>query len=104
MLRLKNIKDDGKELIRASKDAIFHAILGALDCQHWSSQTNAATTLHTLFGLRHSFENTFVAKEFQPTILEGLPHILRLLMHDRSYRTVGGAAALLALSESGMFY
>ncbi|KAG2031127.1 armadillo-type protein [Suillus americanus] len=92
---------DGKELIKESKLAIFHAIVAALDNQKWASQMNAAMALHTLFGIRHSSGRTFVTHEFRSVILEGLPHILKLLVHDRSYRVVGGAAALFALSEDG---
>ncbi|KAG1807161.1 uncharacterized protein BJ212DRAFT_768474 [Suillus subaureus] len=92
---------DGKELIKESKIAIFRAIVVALDNQKWDSQMNAAIALHTLFGIRHSSERTFVTHEFQSVILEGLPRILKLLVHDRSYRVVGGAAALFALSEDG---
>ncbi|OAX37717.1 ARM repeat-containing protein [Rhizopogon vinicolor AM-OR11-026] len=87
---------DGKDLIRESKGAIFHSILGALDCHNWSSQKDAATVLHILFSNGHS---SFVAEEFQSAILDGLPDILKLLVHDRSYRIVGGATALLALCE-----
>ncbi|KAG2344580.1 hypothetical protein BDR05DRAFT_166926 [Suillus weaverae] len=90
---------DGKELIKESKRSIFHAIVMALDHQKWASQKNAAIALHTLFGIRDSSEKTFVTQEFQSVILEGIPRILKLLVHDRSYRVVGGAAALLALSD-----
>ncbi|KAG1775679.1 hypothetical protein EV702DRAFT_426670 [Suillus placidus] len=92
---------DGKELIKESKRSIFHAIVTALDHQKWTSQKNAAIALHTLFGIRDSSERTFVTQEFQSVILEGIPRILKLLVHDRSYRVVGGAAALLALSDDG---
>lgn len=99
---LRNTEADGKELIKESKDAIFRAIVEALDCQTWSSQKHAATVLHTLFGMRHK-EKTFVMKEFESTILQGLPDILKLLAEDQQpHRTVGGAAGLLALSEDGM--
>lgn len=98
---LRSTTADGTELIKGSKDAIFHAIVEALDCQTWSSQEHAATVLHTLFGMRHG-EKTFVVKEFQSTILQGLPDILKLLVEDQPHRTVGGAAGLLALSEDGM--
>jgi hypothetical protein len=100
---LRNITADGKELIKASKGDIFRAIVEALDSQNWSKQEPAATVLHTLSSLRHPSGKTFIAEEFLSTILEGLPEILKLLSHDRSYRTVGGAAALLALSEDGTF-
>ncbi|KAG1733717.1 hypothetical protein EDB19DRAFT_1208414 [Suillus lakei] len=62
---------------------------------------NAAMALHVLFGIGHSSERTFVTEEFQSAILEGIPGILKLLVHDRSYRVVGGAAALFALSKDG---
>lgn len=90
---------DGKELIKESKVAIFHSIVMALDNQNWASQMNAAMALHTLFWNRHSSERAFITQEFQPVILEGIPRILKLLRNDRSYRAVGGAAALFALSK-----
>lgn len=89
---------DGKEMIKESKIPIFSAIVTALDHQEWALQKNAAMALNTLFGIRDS-ERTFVTQEFQSVILEGIPRILKLLVHDRSYRVVGGAAALLALSD-----
>ncbi|KAG0706276.1 armadillo-type protein [Suillus ampliporus] len=92
---------DGKELIKECKVTVFRAIVGALDRQDWGSQKNAAIALYTLFGIPHPSERTFVTEEFRSAILEGLPQILKLLAHDRSYRTVGGAAALLALSDDG---
>jgi hypothetical protein len=101
---LRNLKVDGKELIRESKSAILHAIVGVLDCKNWSSQKNTATILHVLLGSRRSSKKTFVEEEFRSAILEGLPDILKLLVNGRSYRTVGGATALLALSEDGMLY
>jgi hypothetical protein len=99
----KKIKADGKELIKESKISIFSAIVTALDHQEWALQKNAAMALHTLFGIRNS-ERTFVTQEFQSVILEGIPRILKLLVHDRSYRVVGGAAALLALSDDSMLH
>jgi hypothetical protein len=76
----------------------------ALDNQNWASQMNAAMALHTLFWNRHSSERAFITQEFQPVILEGIPRILKLLRNDRSYRAVGGAAALFALSKDGMLH
>ncbi|KAG1892854.1 uncharacterized protein F5891DRAFT_1176646 [Suillus fuscotomentosus] len=91
---------DGKELIKEAKIPIFRAIVAALDHQKWASQSNAAMALHTLFGIRDSSsERTFVSQEFRSVILEEISQILKLLVHDRSYRVVGGAAALLALSD-----
>ncbi|KAG1853804.1 armadillo-type protein [Suillus tomentosus] len=91
---------DGKELIRVAKIPVFRAIVAALDHQKWDSQKNAATALHTLVGIRDSsFETEFVTQEFRSVILEEISHILKLLAHDRSFRVVGGAAALLALSD-----
>jgi hypothetical protein len=90
-------------LIKESKISIFSAIVTALDHQEWASQKNAAMALHTLFGIRNP-ERTFVTQEFQSVILEGIPRILKLLVHDRSYRVVGGAAALLALSDDSMLH
>ncbi|KAG2131659.1 hypothetical protein DEU56DRAFT_453813 [Suillus clintonianus] len=94
---------DGKELIKDSKVPMFRAIVAALDQQNWDSQKNAAMALHNLFGVRDSSEKalSFVVEEFQSVILEGIPDILKLLVYDRSYRVVGGAVALLALSEDG---
>ncbi|KAG1786728.1 hypothetical protein EV424DRAFT_1356697, partial [Suillus variegatus] len=93
---------DGKVLIKEAKIPIFRAIVAALDHQKWASQSNAAMALHTLFGiLDSSSERTFVTQEFRSVILEEISQILRLLVHDRSYRVVGGAAALLALSNDG---
>lgn len=94
---------DGKELIKDSGVPMFRAIVAALDQQNWDSQKNAAMALHNLFGVRDSSEKalSFVVEEFQSVILEGIPDILKLLVYDRSYRVVGGAVALLALSEDG---
>ncbi|KAG1732688.1 uncharacterized protein EDB91DRAFT_1338315 [Suillus paluster] len=72
---------DGKEVIKESKDAIFHAIVGTAH-HTWNSQKHAAMALRTLFGIQHSSERSFVTKEFQPVILAGLPDILRLLKHE----------------------
>ncbi|KAG2151118.1 armadillo-type protein [Suillus bovinus] len=90
---------DGRELIRGAKIPIFRAIVAALDHQKWDSQRNAAMALHTLYGIQDPEKKTFVMQEFQSAILYGIPQILKLLVHDRSYRVVGGAVALLALSH-----
>lgn len=93
---------DGQELVKESKIPIFRAIVAALNHQKWDSQQNAAMALRTLFGIHHGSERTFVMQEFQSVILDEYPQILKLLVNDRSYRVVGGAAALLALSEDGI--
>lgn len=101
----KKNQADGKVLIKEAKIPIFRAIVAALDHQKWASQSNAAMALHTLFGILDcSSERTFVTQEFRSVILEEISQILKLLVHDRSYRVVGGAAALLALSSDGMLH